>query len=94
MNIFFKDKLIHFAIMYVHSNEKSPEKHQIDIINQYMMWQMNIHLLRLNNKNMLNYKTEIKSFINKIKHNRICDTLSLSSTKNGNIYRKPMRYMN
>ena len=74
--IMFRYHLIQFVIVYddeTHfdqTNEKFRSVHRRDIINQYMLFQMNVNLLRLN-ENMLeseDYKLEIKNFINKIKH--------------------------
>jgi hypothetical protein len=64
------DQLVHFVILFDadshfdSSDEKFDKIHHDDILRQYMLCQMNIHLLRLNKKS--NLKREIISFIKKI----------------------------
>lgn len=62
----FHNQLVQFIIIYDEDNENNEEKHIMNIINQYMLLQMNINLLRLNKKT--DAKKEINIFINKIKN--------------------------
>lgn len=58
----YNDKLTQFVIEY--SRENLAGEHVIDVMKQYMLYQMNVHLLRLTRESDI--KTEIKNFIKKI----------------------------